>query len=93
MESLSLSSRRAWIEINLNRFRKKIANVALLTESVDWNTPEQLEEMQEINVALLTESVDWNSKNKKALQKIISVALLTESVDWNLAILIRIAYL
>ena len=34
---LSLSSRRAWIEITGLSKLKKLAKVALLTESVDWN--------------------------------------------------------
>ena len=33
----SLSSRRAWIEIESQKNYEKATDVALLTESVDWN--------------------------------------------------------
>ena len=57
----SLSSRRAWIEIK--KFWKKAwqVNVALLTESVDWNLLWILRNRGLYLVALLTESVDWNN--------------------------------
>ena len=69
---LSLSSRRAWIEIKKADRLRACGKVALLTESVDWNIypwrrREQLQRSLssrrawiEIFVALLTESVDWN---------------------------------
>ena len=37
--SQSLSSRRAWIEIIVSEKNIESGHVALLTESVDWNTP------------------------------------------------------
>ena len=57
---VSLSSRRAWIEIKL-RFSIiiSVASVALLTESVDWNRTILFGDYGQ-KVALLTESVDWN---------------------------------
>ena len=39
---LSLSSRRAWIEIFVLQYRWESAMVALLTESVDRNSPDKL---------------------------------------------------
>ena len=57
---MSLSSRRAWIEIEINikAVRRKL--VALLTESVDWNVSCGNSYWLNNFVALLTESVDWN---------------------------------
>ena len=57
--NLSLSSRRAWIEISCIPNPHILQPVALLTESVDWNVTEQ-ETVDFGLVALLTESVDWN---------------------------------
>ena len=56
---LSLSSRRAWIEILLPPVQRIRTRVALLTESVDRNAENPTNiDMQ--RVALLTESVDRN---------------------------------
>ena len=56
----SLSSRRAWIEIQLDSLSRRELEVALLTESVDWNNKNANGQSLGENVALLTESVDWN---------------------------------
>ena len=58
-KKLSLSSRRAWIEILTSRFEHYMLFVALLTESVDRNSPGVLLILI-ARVALLTESVDRN---------------------------------
>ena len=80
---MSLSSRRAWIEIHFHAPIITLLGVALLTESVDWNNMTQTQRSKQFLVALLTESVDWNkSLICNALSKLF-VALLTESVDWN----------
>ena len=57
---MSLSSRRAWIEINAVKYINSGICVALLTESVDWNRFVYLMIFITYLVALLTESVDWN---------------------------------
>ena len=80
----SLSSRRAWIEIKKYNEDWYNNQVALLTESVDWNV-DNFEATYDLEVALLTESVDWNLNTQKKL-KLLQVALLTESVDWNVDI-------
>ena len=59
MRNLSLSARRAWIEIVISAMTGQISVVALRKESVDRNTlPEN--PMVSINVALRKESVDRN---------------------------------
>ena len=58
---LSLSSRRAWIEIKLCLLQLFYSRVALLTESVDWNLGGYKNYFLFLSVALLTESVDWNN--------------------------------
>ena len=67
-------------------------NVALLTESVDWNGSTTIQPNRHLNVALLTESVDWNILAQIS-PLFCSVALLTESVDWNIRILIVVNYM
>ena len=57
---LSLSSRRAWIEIPIVIIFTSFYYVALLAESVDWNNAEMRTGGDEGIVALLAESVDWN---------------------------------
>ena len=57
---MSLSSRRAWIEINAVKYINSGICVALLTESVDWNIIIDAINTMKLKVALLTESVDWN---------------------------------
>ena len=81
---LSLSSRRAWIEMPSVAFFEQQKAVALLTESVDWNISPRSGVAVTPKVALLTESVDWNLWDYWLMFAIILVALLTESVDWNL---------
>ena len=78
---MSLSSRRAWIEISSIPSFSPESIVALLTESVDWNSSNK-SKVAVLFVALLTESVDWNSILIYRHQD-NRVALLTESVDWN----------
>ena len=56
---MSLSSRRAWIEIPSQWSSALVKYVALLTESVDWNIKAN-GAWKTKAVALLTESVDWN---------------------------------
>ena len=56
---MSLSSRRAWIEMQNVYGAVYDKSVALLTESVDRNKLMQAETAQPV-VALLTESVDRN---------------------------------
>ena len=53
-----------WIELNL----MPEYSVALLTESVDWNSLVFFKSWNKISVALLTESVDWNN-NKPILTR------------------------
>ena len=59
---LSLSSRRAWIEILYSLSETRNILVALLTESVDRNIKRAGQMSVKIKVALLTESVDRNRK-------------------------------
>ena len=77
----SLSSRRAWIEINWKNGVEMLIPVALLTESVDRN-PVYIDIEDATQVALLTESVDRNQTGIEA-HLAHAVALLTESVDRN----------
>ena len=64
---MSLSSRRAWIEIQHCCKQLKKQPVALLAESVDWN--DDIGEKLDKNgiVALLAESVDWNGTINKCV--------------------------
>ena len=84
----SLSSRRAWIEIELS-------SLALASRS-SCRSPHGERGLKYCifvnlikikTVALLTESVDWNMVMGKPVGKQRPVALLTESVDWNLGLM------
>ena len=81
---MSLSARRAWIEIFSSFFIAQIKNVALRKESVDRNVNSRLHSLPAILVALRKESVDRNLwwGVRKAVG---SVALRKESVDRNAA--------
>ena len=68
---LSLSSRRAWIEITKTKFLSRYSLVALLAESVDWNYHTHTLLICFI-VALLAESVDWNPVDYKKVLKMES---------------------
>ena len=79
---LSLSARRAWIEMNnLISFRQSM-QVALRKESVDRNMRWVAARINVLAVALRKESVD---RNTRSMMYIISmtVALRKESVDRN----------
>ena len=60
---MSLSSRRAWIEISGTLSIPTLLPVALLAESVDWNMILSIWCIL-MPVALLAESVDWNNVNQ-----------------------------
>ena len=79
--TLSLSARRAWIEILASRLADMSAAVALRKESVDRNSIKLVSSRAYI-VALRKESVDRNTKTV-ALEDPESVALRKESVDRN----------
>ena len=83
--ALSLSARRAWIEIfPLNYFANRGPIVALRKESVDRNF-DAVQIVIVVVVALRKESVDRNDNgNPVALSDL--VALRKESVDRNLII-------
>ena len=82
-EHMSLSSRRAWIEMSFNNFTAVLSFVALLTESVDWNS------VFCKTVALFHCRSPHGERGLKykmftwTIVKHLLVALLTESVDWN----------
>ena len=78
---VSLSARRAWIEISVVRYRPTPAPVALRKESVDRN-PNSQAKLQNNIVALRKESVDRNY-NVYVTKEEESVALRKESVDRN----------
>ena len=79
---LSLSARRAWIEILQLRFHGLGGRVALRKESVDRNILCGFEQKAVEVVALRKESVDRNAGPCPALQY-LRVALRKESVDRN----------
>ena len=79
---MSLSARRAWIEIFLDRSHCCICNVALRKESVDRNIVKAESFDEALAVALRKESVDRNwSYVCRAF--CYFVALRKESVDRN----------
>ena len=78
---LSLSARRAWIEIVITAMTSQISVVALRKESVDRNLLFLLNS-QSLSVALRKESVDRNS-NIFVKVCYSAVALRKESVDRN----------
>ena len=57
---LSLSSRRAWIEISAALFLASVLSVALLAEGVDRNVFQVIGICEIKQVALLAEGVDRN---------------------------------
>ena len=78
---LSLSARRAWIEIIIHQQKKKSTRVALRKESVDRNHAPKYHRIPP-RVALRKESVDRNISELESYT-IIVVALRKESVDRN----------
>ena len=78
---VSLSARRAWIEICLSCPDSVSYQVALRKESVDRNNTESAN-IRACIVALRKESVDRNNNKKKGI-KDAQVALRKESVDRN----------
>ena len=80
---LSLSARRAWIEITSRDYIKQAQWVALRKESVDRNITHPLTP-RHISVALRKESVDRNMQRMWELPR-GKVALRKESVDRNTA--------
>ena len=82
LKSLSLSSRRAWIEIINANLNIVLIQVALLTESVDWNSATY--DSKIINLCRSPHGerglkLKFNPHRERSKL----VALLTESVDWN----------
>ena len=65
---VSLSARRAWIEICLKSLLSAIALVALRKESVDRNTPRTVTPSRIFVVALRKESVDRNRADRRGRQ-------------------------
>ena len=60
---MSLSARRAWIEIKINICYGDLEMVALRKESVDRNW-QNIDDRETIAVALRKESVDRNSRGR-----------------------------
>ena len=81
-EFLSLSVRRAWIEITKTVALEDPESVALRKESVDRNTSKDKNTMQ-VPVALRKESVDRNAEKPSISATSETVALRKESVDRN----------
>ena len=80
--SLSLSARRAWIEIVITAMTGQISVVALRKESVDRNNIASASLTVSTTVALRKESVDRNKiVYRRGFQ--VCVALRKESVDRN----------
>ena len=80
--SMSLSARRAWIEIPAGCWRDARRAVALRKESVDRNEPSTTRRLTNRIVALRKESVDRNAKRWNSTERPV-VALRKESVDRN----------
>ena len=78
---MSLSARRAWIEIRRLSARTIACAVALRKESVDRNICSQAMRVLPL-VALRKESVDRNNR-VSGLKRCNNVALRKESVDRN----------
>ena len=81
-DALSLSARRAWIEINKRRILPKKCIVALRKESVDRNVFAVVIILPS-GVALRKESVDRNFASSVSIPS-NPVALRKESVDRNI---------
>ena len=82
IDIMSLSARRAWIEIATTDAPAQIADVALRKESVDRNIPKP-GKINSVLVALRKESVDRNPRYAIMLAVRCVVALRKESVDRN----------
>ena len=80
---VSLSARRAWIEMWPRSGRTYRARVALRKESVDRNMVSMMARPQSIRVALRKESVDRNNGSYTCTSPPY-VALRKESVDRNI---------
>ena len=78
---MSLSARRAWIEILIDDLEPSTTRVALRKESVDRNKHAQPTKQTQA-VALRKESVDRNGAKADSVSK-WTVALRKESVDRN----------
>ena len=91
---MSLSARRAWIEIARKVFVALIPDVALRKESVDRNTKTVALEDPESDVALRKESVDRNFKrlfgiheekeSLSARRAWIEISLLVKLRTWKM---------
>ena len=79
---MSLSARRAWIEIKVRYPWTPLTSVALRKESVDRNYSHAGKFFNLLNVALRKESVDRN-KQRETGSLFFFVALRKESVDRN----------
>ena len=85
VDDVSLSARRAWIEITVVTAKDWASVVALRKESVDRNT--QRRDFKRLGlVALRKESVDRNYMGVTVLGIQHRVALRKESVDRNLVV-------
>ena len=82
-DTMSLSSRRAWIEIYFKSFCVPILLGRSPHGERGLKCQPKLRGFYWGHVALLTESVDWNQHKKSVSCSFTPVALLTESVDWN----------
>ena len=80
---VSLSARRAWIEIDGFCWWVEGDRVALRKESVDRNVNLRVLDGSKSSVALRKESVDRNISCMILMQKCFVVALRKESVDRN----------
>ena len=80
---MSLSARRAWIEIAVGFSYFYIIKVALRKESVDRNFYFHSFIDCQYRVALRKESVDRNDVIRPAIDVFLAVALRKESVDRN----------
>ena len=83
--NVSLSARRAWIEIQAILVKVVLLPVALRKESVDRNLITKTAVIIRIHVALRKESVDRNPTSYPINQRGF-VALRKESVDRNLGL-------
>ena len=81
---VSLSARRAWIEIPAGCWRDARRAVALRKESVDRNKWRFVGQCVQLRVALRKESVDRNNAVQVIVIVMDTVALRKESVDRNL---------
>ena len=82
LPSMSLSARRAWIEIPRPSITGYLLDVALRKESVDRNINREISLIRPYAVALRKESVDRNMPRQNLING-IGVALRKESVDRN----------